>query len=228
MDKKTAGRLAWHIVSSDKSFALQLAENINKAAEAFRPCARCNMLSESDPCPFARLTSETRIAFASWSTARISRSSKNMNEYRGLYFVLGHLLSPIDGYGPDEINTPLLISRIDELQPKELILALKPSAEGEATMHYIWEILKDRGITITRLSTGLPLEEIWNTAHPAPSEAPGKGVTEYKRCSPASSKPPLRFWHLRLIRAISSSASAVLRSLMISSLAAALPATAYA
>jgi len=154
--KKTAGRLAWHIVSSDKSFALQLAENINKAAEAFRPCARCNMLSESDPCPICASHERDTESLCIVEHSADIQIIENMNEYRGLYFVLGHLLSPIDGYGPDEINTPLLISRIDELQPKELILALKPSAEGEATMHYIWEILKDRGITITRLSTGLP------------------------------------------------------------------------
>ncbi|HNV93361.1 MAG TPA: toprim domain-containing protein, partial [Candidatus Cloacimonas sp.] len=71
-------------------------------------------------------------------------------------FVLGHLLSPLDGYGPEQINSQQLMERILTLHPTEIILALKPSAEGEATIHYLWELLKDKEINITRLSTGIP------------------------------------------------------------------------
>ncbi|HQQ67194.1 MAG TPA: recombination mediator RecR [Candidatus Cloacimonadota bacterium] len=154
--KKTAGRLAWHIVSSDKSFARQLAENISTAADAFRPCSLCNMLSEIDPCPICASRDRERDSICVVENSADVQIIENINEYRGVYFVLGHLLSPIDGIGPDEINTPLLLKRIDEIGPGEIILALIPSAEGEATMHYIWEILKDRQLKITRLSTGLP------------------------------------------------------------------------
>lgn len=154
--KKTAGRLAWHIVSSDKNFARQLAENISTAVEAFRPCSLCNMLSESDPCPICASRDREHDSICVVENSADVQIIENINEYRGLYFVLGHLLSPIDGIGPDEINTPLLLKRIEEIGPSEIILALIPSAEGEATMHYIWEILKDRKLKITRLSTGLP------------------------------------------------------------------------
>jgi len=81
---------------------------------------------------------------------------EGMNEYKGRYFVLGHLLSPLDGYGPEQINSQQLMERILTLHPTEIILALKPSAEGEATIHYLWELLKDKEINITRLSTGIP------------------------------------------------------------------------
>lgn len=154
--KKTAGRLAWYIVSSDKIFAQQLAENITAASEAFRPCSLCNMLSECDPCPICASNEREQDSICIVQQSADVQIIENMNDYRGLYFVLGHLLSPIDGIGPEEINTPLLISKIDAIQPREVILAIKPSAEGEATMHYLWETLKDRGLQITRLSTGLP------------------------------------------------------------------------
>lgn len=154
--KKTAGRLAWHIVSGDKSTALQLAANISAAVEAFRPCSLCNLLSERDPCPICSSRDRDTDSLCIVEHSADIQIIENMNEYRGLYFVLGHLLSPIDGFGPDEINAGLLQKRIATLQPQEIILALKPSAEGEATMHYIWEILGSSGITITRLSTGLP------------------------------------------------------------------------
>ncbi len=154
--KKTAGRLAWHIVSSDKSFAQELSQNISTAAASFAPCSLCNMLSESDPCPICASKERESDNLCIVEHSADVQIIENMNEYRGQYFVLGHLLSPIDGFGPDEINTPLMLKRIAELNPAEIILAIKPSAEGEATMHYIWEILKDKGIKITRLSTGLP------------------------------------------------------------------------
>jgi len=154
--KKTAGRLAWHIVSSDKSFAQELSQNISTAAASFAPCSLCNMLAESDPCPICASKERESDSLCIVEHSADVQIIENMNEYRGQFFVLAHLLSPIDGFGPDEINTPLMLKRIAELNPAEIILAIKPSAEGEATMHYIWEILKDKGIKITRLSTGLP------------------------------------------------------------------------
>mgnify|MGYP000880177342 FL=1 len=154
--KKTAQRLAWYLVAQDKNFALNLAEIIKTTVENFTTCSRCNMLSESDPCPFC--TSQDRVDNYLCVVENSSdiQILEGMNEFKGRYFVLGHLLSPLDGYGPEQINTAMLLQRIEELHPGELILALKPSAEGEATIHYLWELLKDKGLNITRLSTGIP------------------------------------------------------------------------
>lgn len=154
--RKTASRLAWHIISGDKAFALELAENIAKAAEAFQPCRKCNMLSESETCFICTMPERSNTSICVVEHSSDVEILENMGEYDGRYFVLGHLLSPIDGYGPEEINSHKLLVRIQELEPEEIILALKPSAEGEATMHYLWELLKDSGKKITRLSTGLP------------------------------------------------------------------------
>ena len=154
--KRTAARLAWHLVSTDKSFAQQLVQSITAASDAIRPCSLCNMLSESDPCPICSAAEREQDSICIVQNSADVQIIENMNEYRGQYFVLGHLLSPIDGIGPEEIKSEMMIRRIGQLSPREVILAIKPSAEGEATMHYIWEILKDRNIIITRLSTGLP------------------------------------------------------------------------
>ncbi|OQB89295.1 MAG: Recombination protein RecR [Candidatus Cloacimonetes bacterium ADurb.Bin117] len=70
--------------------------------------------------------------------------------------MLGHLLSPIEGFGPEQIRSSHLLARIKALRPEELVLALKPSPEGEATIHYLSELLKDKGVQVTRLSTGIP------------------------------------------------------------------------
>lgn len=154
--RKTATRLAWHIISGDKSFALELAESISLAAEAFQPCHKCNSLSESEICSICQSSQRSNACICVVEHSSDVEILENMGEYDGRYFVLGHLLSPIDGYGPDEINSHKLLARIQELEPEEIILALKPSAEGEATMHFLWELLKDTGKKITRLSTGLP------------------------------------------------------------------------
>ena len=154
--KRTAQRLAWYLLSQDQHIALEVAETIRTTVEAFQPCSLCMMFSESDPCPIcSSQTRETDSLCIVESSADIG-IIENMNEYKGQYFVLGHLLSPIDGYGPDQINAAALKERVANLTPRELILAIKPSAEGEATIHYIWEIFKDQEICITRLSTGLP------------------------------------------------------------------------
>jgi recombination protein RecR len=154
--RKTAQRLAWFLVSQDKTFALQLAETIKTTVESFTTCHFCNMLSEYDPCPICASLERHDSLLCVVENKSDVHIIEGMNEFNGRYFVLGHLLSPLDGFGPQQIHTDMLLNRIGELKPNEVILALKPSAEGEATIHYLWEVLKDRGIIITRLSTGIP------------------------------------------------------------------------
>lgn len=154
--RKTAQRLAWFLVSQDKTFALQLAETIRTTVESFTTCHFCNMLSEYDPCPICASVERHDSLLCVVENNSDVQIIEGMNEFNGRYFVLGHLLSPLDGYGPQQIHTEQLLNRISELNPSEIILALKPSAEGEATIHYLWELLKEKNLCITRLSTGIP------------------------------------------------------------------------
>ena len=114
------------------------------------------MLSESDPCPFCASAERSDSLLCVVESTAAIQIIENMNDYKGRYFVLGHLLSPIDGYGPEQIRSEQLLARIAALRPEELVLALKPSPEGEATIHYLSELLKDKGVQVTRLSTGIP------------------------------------------------------------------------
>ncbi len=154
--RKTAQRLAWFLVSQNKDFALELAETITKTVETFTSCGLCNMLSESDPCPFCSSTERSDALLCVVESTADIQIIENMNFYTGRYFVLGHLLSPIEGFGPEQIRSSHLLARIKALRPEELVLALKPSPEGEATIHYLSELLKDKGVQVTRLSTGIP------------------------------------------------------------------------
>lgn len=154
--RKTAQRLAWYLIGQDKRFALELADTIRSTIESFTTCDTCNMLSEANPCSLCETTERLDDLLCVVESSSDVQIIENMNEFKGRYFVLGHLLSPLDGYGPEQIHCDALIRRIDQLKPTELILALKPSAEGEATIHYICEMLKERDMKITRLSTGIP------------------------------------------------------------------------
>jgi len=154
--RKTAQRLAWFLVSQNKDFALELAETITKTVKTFTSCGLCNMLSESDPCPFCSSTERSDALLCVVESTADIQIIENMNFYTGRYFVLGHLLSPIEGFGPEQIRSGHLLARIKALRPEELVLALKPSPEGEATIHYLSELLKDKGVQVTRLSTGIP------------------------------------------------------------------------
>ena len=154
--RKTAQRLAWYLVSQDKNFALDLAETIKTTVESFTSCRHCQMLSESDPCPFCSSAERSDAHLCVVENTADIQIIENMNDYKGRYFVLSHLLSPIDGYGPEQINSGRLLQRIATLRPQEVVLALKPSPEGEATIHYLSELLQDKGVQVTRLSTGIP------------------------------------------------------------------------
>ena len=154
--RKTAQRLAWYLVAQDKNFALNLAETIVNTVESLKTCSHCHMLAESDPCPICTASERSDEVLCVVESNADVQIIEGMNEFRGRYFILGHLLSPIDGYGPEQIRESELIHRIGELHPSEVILAIKPSPEGEATIHYLWDLLKDMDINITRLSTGIP------------------------------------------------------------------------
>ncbi len=154
--RKTASRLAWHLVSEDKQLAYDFAECIRSTVDKFVYCSRCLMLSETDPCPICSNPQRDDSMLCLVESTSDIFLIENMNEYHGRYFVLGHLLSPLEGIGPDELHLKELDSILQTNPPKEIILALKPSAEGEATIHFLSEFLKDKPLELTRLSTGIP------------------------------------------------------------------------
>ncbi len=154
--RKTAQRLAWFLISGDKNAADEFADCIKETMDSFTVCKECLMLSETDPCPICADTDRDDSQLCLVETTSEIYLVENMHEYHGKYFVLGHLLSPLEGFGINDLHLNDLLKLIDRRKPDEIILALKPSAEGEATIHYISELLQKKKVNLTRLSTGIP------------------------------------------------------------------------
>jgi recombination protein RecR len=154
--RKTAQRLAWFVISGQKADAHDFADCIRETVDNFTTCSQCLMLSEGNPCPICSESSRDDSQLCIVETTSEVYLVENMHEYKGKYFVLGHLLSPLEGFGINDLHLGELVSLIEKRKPAEIILALKPSAEGEATIHYISELLHNQNINLTRLSTGIP------------------------------------------------------------------------
>lgn len=154
--EKSAQRLALYLLSQEKTNSIQLGQAIIEAVENIENCHTCNMLTDENPCRFCSdikrddkqlcIVEHTADVFMLESTGEIS----------GKYFVLENLLSPIDGLGPEDIHIDELLSRIYDYDVEEVIIALSPSVEGETTISYIADRLKEWTGKISRLSTGIP------------------------------------------------------------------------
>ena len=153
---KTAQRLAIHLISKEKADALNLAESIKDAVQSYKNCSICNMLAETDPCRFCEDTTRISNVICVIENTQDAYLIENLHEFKGRYFVLNELLSPLDGIGPDEINFPKLDKIIKTGEIDEIILALNPSAEGESTINFLASQFENKDVKITRLSTGLP------------------------------------------------------------------------
>lgn len=154
--EKSAQRLALHLLIQGRKQAVNLARSLVDAVETYRLCSRCRMLAETDPCPICSDPArDERVLCVAESTQDVF-ILENTKEYRGRYFVLGHLLSPLEGIGPEDIGIAALRELIQGSTVEEVILAINPSAEGETTMHYLAQNLSEFPVRITRLSTGIP------------------------------------------------------------------------
>lgn len=154
---KSAQRMAYYLLERNPDGAKQLAEVMNEALEKIGHCERCRDLTEETICSLcsspSRHANEICVVESPSDVLAIEQSGI----YRGLYFVLMGHLSPIDGIGPDEIGLPQLEQRLRSESVEELILATNPTAEGEATAHYIQQMAEPLGIKVTRLAQGIPL-----------------------------------------------------------------------
>ena len=165
--KKTASRLAYHILDADPSYARTLAEELSKFHDAIRRCSICGNFTENDPCPICADASRDRSLLCVVERAQDIRVIEEAREYRGLFHVLGGLIAPLEGVGPGDLTISGLTERIRKEGTKELILALNPTIEGDTTALYLQKFLKEKlassspsnssSIEITRLASGLPV-----------------------------------------------------------------------
>lgn len=154
--RKSAGRLAFHILKARREEALELAEAIRDIKDKVGFCSRCNNITEEDPCYICTDPKRDNSVICVVEEAMDLAALEKSESYRGVYHVLGGRISPLDGLGPDDIKIKELLGRLDD-NVKEIIIATNPNVEGEATALYLAKLLKPMGVKITRIARGLPV-----------------------------------------------------------------------
>ena len=154
---KSAQRIAYHLLQHDRDGALELSKALSDAANRVRHCVRCNTFTEDEICDMCRDPERDASLLCVTETPADQMMIEQTLTFRGYYFVLMGSLSPLDGIGPKEIRFDKLIERATDGVVKEVILATSFNNEGEATAQYIGEMLKARGLRVSRLARGVPV-----------------------------------------------------------------------
>ena len=154
---KSALRMAYYLLQRDRKGAAKLGKSLENALQVLGHCTLCNNFSEASICPVceSERRDTTQLCVVEMPTDLMMM--EQTQSYTGMYFVLMGRLSPLDGIGPKEINLDKLIKRAQDGVVKEVILATNYTVEGEATAHYISELLKTRNIAVSRIARGLPM-----------------------------------------------------------------------
>ncbi len=153
---KSAQRMAYHLLQHDREGAAELGTALTQAVEKIRHCALCNTFTEDELCVTCASSKRDHSLLCVVETPADQLMIEQTLTYGGLYFVLMGRLSPIDGVGPKDIHLDRLARRATDGVVQEVILATNFTNEGEATAHYIGEMLKQRGLKVTRLARGVP------------------------------------------------------------------------
>lgn len=154
---KSAQRMAFHLLKMPTYEVENFARTIIEAKENTFACEICFNMSSTNPCEICSSTSRDKSTICVVSETKDLIAIEKTNEYFGLYHVLQGLISPIDGIGAEDIRIKELLHRVAQNEVKEIILALSPSVEGEATSLYLNKLIKPFGIKITRIAFGLPV-----------------------------------------------------------------------
>ena len=154
---KSAQRMAYHLLQRDTAGAERLSTALSGALGRIRHCARCNTFTEAETCALCGSPRRDASLLCVVESPGDLLMMEQSQSYAGLYFVLMGRLSPLDGIGPREIHLDRLVKRATDGLVKEVILATNFTVEGEATAHYISEILGGKGLAVSRIARGLPV-----------------------------------------------------------------------
>jgi recombination protein RecR len=154
---KSAQRMAYHLLQRDVKGAERLASSLHQALGKIRHCASCNTFTESEVCAVCASTRRDASLLCVVESPGDLLVMEQSQSYSGLYFVLMGRLSPLDGIGPREIHLDRLVKRATDGVVTEVILATNFTVEGEATAHYISELLAGKGLKVSRIARGLPV-----------------------------------------------------------------------
>jgi recombination protein RecR len=154
---KSAQRMAFHVLGMTDESVKAFAESMIDAKEKVKNCSNCFHLSAADPCELCTSERRDRQLVCVVADSRDVIALERTREYKGLYHVLTGLISPLDGKGPNELTIRELINRVHDDKIRELILAINPTVEGDATVLYISSLVKPLNCKVTRIAFGLPV-----------------------------------------------------------------------
>lgn len=154
---KSAQRIAFYLVQTDDDQAAELAKILLEAKDRVRFCDTCGNVAEAELCNICRDPRRVKDAICVVEESKDVQAIEKTREFKGCYHVLGGAISPIDGIGPDNLRIRELMSRLNDPEIKEVIIATNPNLEGEATATYLTRLLAPLGITVSRLASGLPV-----------------------------------------------------------------------
>ena len=155
--EKSAERMALSVLEFDKETIDLFAKSLKESKTKIRRCEKCNNLSEDDKCEICKDNGRNKEILCVIEEPKFVNLFEKLNIFDGYYHVLDGLISPIDGINPEDINISTLIDRVKKDKVKEIILALKPSVEGETTSLYISKILEGTGVKISKIAHGVPM-----------------------------------------------------------------------
>jgi len=153
--KKSAQRLAFFILKNTRDDAVALARAIIDVKDRISECSQCHNIAENDPCNICADAKRDHSIICIVQDAMDVLAIEKTGRYRGLYHVLGGVLSPLNGIGPNDLHIDDLMPRLENI--KEIIFALNPTRDGETTSLYLSKLLIDKGIRVSRIALGLPM-----------------------------------------------------------------------
>jgi recombination protein RecR len=154
---KSAQRIAFHIIQSDRIDVSRLAEILKMVKERVKFCTTCGNISEEELCRICKDPRRDNSSICVVEESKDVLAIEKTREFKGKYHVLGGAISPIDGIGPENLRIKELMTRLAQTQINEVIIATDPNLEGEATATYLTRLIKPLGVKVSRLASGLPV-----------------------------------------------------------------------
>ena len=154
---KSAQRIAFHLLQADSDDVTRLVTALTEVKARVRFCEECGNVAEAEKCRICADPRRDHTAICVVEEPKDVVAIERTREFRGTYHVLGGAISPIDGIGPDDLRVRELMTRLASGEVQEVIIATDPNLEGEATATYLSRLLRDVGLTVTRLASGLPV-----------------------------------------------------------------------
>lgn len=157
LGKKSATRIAYALLAGDQATAQHLGALLHTLHDTITRCSVCGSYTETDPCPICTDSGRDRGTICVVEQPQDVAALEGSHEYHGLYHVLGGVIAPIEGVGPDDLAIASLVARATEDTIEEVIIATNPTVEGDTTALYVARQLEERGVNVSRLALGLPV-----------------------------------------------------------------------